>query len=106
MRQHIARLRLKPNTHKKRVALVTSLGMTVVIVFFWVATFSLRHVDDKTVVRDETSPLRIITQNLGSAFNSIKEGKDALKNLTTGKTTVEVTGNSEENVNYTQGINY
>ena len=73
---HIEKMREKPEHVRKQYAFLTSLGITVIIFMFWVASFSGSFALDSAVIADEPkakSPISSLTANVGDAYNYVKD---------------------------------
>ncbi|MDP3962590.1 MAG: hypothetical protein Q8Q03_01870 [bacterium] len=74
---HIEKMREKPEHVRKQYAFLTSLGVTMIIFMFWVASFSGSFALDSAVVATEKaevkSPISSLTANVGDAFGYVKD---------------------------------
>lgn len=72
--QKLEELKMKPDHVKRRFAFLTSLGITVVIFMFWVASFGVQSssLADNSKTKVET-PFSAMTASVGDAFDSLGE---------------------------------
>ncbi len=77
MLNFIEKLRAKPDHVKKNIAFFTSLGITMIIFVFWLASFNIISGVDKignnNLATKSRSPLSSLTASVGSIFGSIKD---------------------------------
>ncbi len=84
MWRHIDRLRGRPHHERKRVALLTSGGVTAVIALAWLSTFSISPVvpvgfasNQQAAVAESISPFALLKDSfvaaIGSAQNKLEE---------------------------------
>jgi len=68
---HLHRIRQKPDHIKRHIAFWTSLGITLVIVLFWMASISLGQSSSaKTAVVGAESPWHAMAASVGDAWTS------------------------------------
>ncbi len=74
---HIERMREKPEHVRKQYAFFSSLGITAIILMFWVASFNGSFAIDPTVIATEKteveSPVSSLTANVSDAFTYVKD---------------------------------
>ena len=71
--QHLHRIRQKPDHIKRHIAFWTSLGITLVIVLFWMASFSVGHNSSAAVAATNVeSPWSAMTASVSDAWGSLK----------------------------------
>jgi hypothetical protein len=68
---HLHRIRQKPDKIKKHIAFWTSLGITFVIVLFWMASISLTKNSSASITAvGVESPWHAMTASVGDAWTS------------------------------------
>lgn len=74
-RSYLERLREKPDHEKKRFAFWSSLGFTVVLFAFWVASFSIStgpsNIFASKTLQNTTAPAQSLIAGVGSFFGDI-----------------------------------
>ena len=71
--QHLHHIRQKPNHVKRHIAFWTSLGITIVIVLFWMASFSLNNNSSVTATTANVeSPWHAMSASMSDAWTSFK----------------------------------
>lgn len=95
MRKFIYRLQNKPERTRRKILLLTSFGVTIVIGLFWLASFS--RLDDRqaTATSTEKSPLTALKENLSNAYSSLPESSSTIETYTTDEPTGQVSTSSE-----------
>jgi len=75
MKKYIAHLRTKPESHKRKVALGTSVVITAFIALFWVTSFSYFNggSTNPEIARKNTqnSPINVVRKNIASLYESL-----------------------------------
>ncbi|MEK7095124.1 MAG: hypothetical protein AAB917_00510 [Patescibacteria group bacterium] len=69
---HIERLREKPEHVRKRIAFLTSLGVSALIFVFWIASYGLKSTSVAQVPASKT-PMESLTASVGDVFTYVKE---------------------------------
>ena len=73
MLEFLEKLRAKPDHVKKNIAFFTSLGITVIIFVFWLASFNIiSSGENNNLAVKSRSPLSSLTASVGDAFGYIK----------------------------------
>lgn len=67
---HLNKIRQKPDHIKRHIAFWTSLCLTLVIVLFWVASFSFGGSATVAAASSVESPLHAVTASAGDAWAS------------------------------------
>jgi len=76
----IEHLQHKPEHTRKKIAFVTSVVLTGVIVLFWLVSHSLQTEDASvSVQKEETSPFRAVTENVGMFFADVGTAFQGMK---------------------------
>jgi hypothetical protein len=71
--QHLHSIRQKPDHIKRHIAFWTSLGITLVIVLFWMASFSLnKNSSAASTATNVESPWHAMTASVSDAWTSFK----------------------------------
>jgi len=77
MHEKLEKLRLKPESVRRQVLIVTTLGVTALIILFWVFTFELRFESmnkSETISKTESKkPLSIMAESFGRSAQETKE---------------------------------
>ena len=73
MLEFLEKLRSKPDHVKKNVAFFTSLGITIIIFVFWLASFNIiSGVNKDNLAVKSKSPLSSLTASMGDFFEYFK----------------------------------
>ena len=68
---HLDKIRQQPEHIKRHIAFWTSFGITLVIVLFWIASFSFSNDSAAVAATANTeSPLHVMTASVGDAWTS------------------------------------
>src|SRR5579864_3578030 len=94
MLSYIEKIREKPDHHKRRIVALTSGLITAIITLFWIGSFFVPGQLSTTTAENGTSPLSIIRNNLGSAYDSLRSDNNGAFPL------VPATSTTNSNVNY------
>lgn len=83
--EFIRRLRSKPEAHRRKVLIISSVGLTLIIFLIWlsVTTSKLASLGegDVPLERDEIdSPLASFRETFGGFFDDFKAGLESLRN--------------------------
>ena len=86
MFEAIRGLKEKPEKQRRAIAVVLSIGLTVVIFAFWVVNLNrkLSLSDEKSPASQVAAPLSSLKENFSKALSGIGEAWDNLKPIQTG----------------------
>jgi len=80
MFNHIDNLRKKPESHRRRVQIVTSAGITLAIFAIWAISFTFSPSgSNKEAIDNIASPFGLIKENVSAAVVQVKDGYVVLK---------------------------
>ncbi|KKW10562.1 MAG: hypothetical protein UY50_C0031G0020 [Parcubacteria group bacterium GW2011_GWA2_49_9] len=82
----ISNLQRKPEHTRKKIAFVSSVVLTGVIVLFWLVSLSVRESEPVVAAQDEdTGPFQAVTESVGTFFADVgtafKDMKKAFSNV-------------------------
>ncbi|MEN9647934.1 MAG: hypothetical protein RLY57_738 [Candidatus Parcubacteria bacterium] len=72
MKQHLENLRAKPDSVKRRIAFFTSLGITLVILLFWVISFNIQTNSVSASTAQIDTPASSLTATVSDAWGVVK----------------------------------
>ncbi len=71
MRNFIRNLRAKPESDRRRFLLLSSVGITLIIVLIWLVSFTNSYLFNNGAAKTtEVNPVSILKSNLGAVYES------------------------------------
>src|SRR3989338_20762 len=86
MLDYLEQLRKKPLYYRKRVAVVGSTAISVIILLIWLSTFNfgmMANIIDSKAIAKELKPLQPIKARVADFFTSVKEMSSAFFEVAT-----------------------
>jgi hypothetical protein len=91
MKQHLENLRAQPDHVKRRIAFLTSLGVTLVIFLFWVVSLSI----GTTTVSADAATASNVQSPFASMSASVSDAWGQMKDVFSGSNSSSASANSQ-----------